>query len=215
MRAVIFANGMMQTWPDGLSVSETEDLIIAADGGLHHCRRWGLVPHLVVGDMDSVEPEALAGLDADRVEIIRHPRRKDATDLELAIGMAAERGADDIVVLGALGARWDMTFANVLLLCAETGDRIRLGIMDGFNEFYCLKGNGEIFLTGRPGDLVSLMPVDGDAAGITLEGLEYPLSNARLGMGSTRGVSNVFTGTSARVALISGALLIVVTRGEG
>ena len=54
MKAVIFANGIMNQWPLGFELCVERDLIIAADGGFNHCRRWNVIPHIVVGDMDSV-----------------------------------------------------------------------------------------------------------------------------------------------------------------
>jgi thiamine pyrophosphokinase len=212
MRAIVFANGTMHTWPEGLSVANENDLIIAADGGLRHCRRWRLVPRMVVGDMDSVDPEALASLDADRTAIIKHPNRKDETDLELAIRLAVANGAEEIIILGALGARWDMTLANVLLMAADDFDAATLRILDGSCELRCLKGRAALTLKGRTGDMVSLLPLAGDAVGVTLEGLEYPLTDARLPMGCSQGVSNVVVGETARVALKSGILLVTITR---
>lgn len=213
MRAVIFANGVMDGWPLGLVVSAEADLIIAADGGLRHCRRWQLPPRLVVGDMDSIDAAELAALEGTATEIIRHPRRKDETDLELALSLAMDRGAAEIIILGALGARWDMTLANVLLLDAGflAGRTVR--ILDGPHDLCCLQGDREITLAGQSGDRLSLLPLSGDAVGVTLDGLEYPLADDRLCVGSTRGVSNVFTGKTARVALKAGTLLITVTRG--
>lgn len=212
MRAVIFANGMMDRWPVGFDISGAEDLILAADGGLRHCRKWGYDPHVVVGDMDSVDPDDLAALDRSTTEIIRHPKQKDETDLELALKVAVERRAGDIVILAALGARWDMTFSNVLLLGASFLKETTVRILDAAHELLCLRGGRKVQLTGRPGDLVSLMPLAGDAKGVTLRGLEYPLENAVLPPGSSLGVSNVFSESTARIELKQGLLLITVTR---
>ena len=212
MRAVIFANGVMERWPVGLVISPAHDLIIAADGGLRHCRKWGFLPCVVVGDMDSVDPADLVALDGVQTEIIRHPARKDETDLELALELAVDRGADDIVVLAALGARWDMTLANVLLLGASFLQKISVRILEASQELVCLQGGRQIVLCGQPGDILSLLPLTGDAVGVTLRGLDYPLENALLPLGTSQGVSNVFTGKTAQVELQQGLLLITVTR---
>lgn len=211
MRAVIFANGQLDPWPAGLKLSPGHDLIIAADGGLKHCRRWGIAPDIVVGDMDSADPEDLAALEASGTEMVRYPTRKDETDLELALKLAIDRGSRDIVVAAALGARWDMTFSNVLLLAAPFLDETTVRLLAASSEIVCLKGGGSLRLTGRPGDLVSLLPLTGDALGVTLSGLAYPLENAVLPMGSSLGVSNAFTEPVATVALRKGRVLITVT----
>ena len=214
MRAIIFANGIMEKWPENLILSEGEDLIIAADGGLGHCRHWQLAPNIVVGDMDSADPNDLAALDSRATKIIRHPRHKDETDLDLAIRLAMDHDTDEIIILGSLGARWDMTFSNLLLMAADAYRNASLCILDGAHEMRCIRGNAKITLTGSPGDLVSLMPLAGDAIGVTLTGLAYPLDNARLPMGCSRGISNRFIDKTATVSVASGTLLIVMIRNR-
>ena len=103
MKTIVFANGVMVERPAGLEDLSSFDLLIAADGGLALCRQFGAVPHILVGDMDSVEKAELERMEAEGVLIVRRPVRKDETDLELALKAALERGADQITVVGALG----------------------------------------------------------------------------------------------------------------
>src|SRR5690606_26406959 len=91
-------------------------LTIAADGGVRVARDYGVPLQAVIGDMDSVEAHELDTLGASGVEILRYPPEKNETDLELALMLAAERGADWIRVLGAMGGRLDQTLANIYLL---------------------------------------------------------------------------------------------------
>lgn len=212
MRAIIFANGILEKWPAGFELAPTTDLIIAADGGTHHCLARGVSPHVVVGDLDSLEPETLADLESKGVEIKAYPPRKDETDLELALQEALDRKASEIIILGALGKRWDMTLANVLVLTAPFLKDVRTRIMDGRQEITCLAGGQKAVFSGRPGDVLSLAPLHGSADGITLSGLEYPLEKATLPLGSTRGISNVFAGRIAAVELRSGCLLVCIAR---
>ncbi len=108
MRAVIFANGSLNS-PVRLS---PEDFIIAADGGTRHCLALGLVPAVVIGDLDLLTPADLETLKARGTRILQFPVRKDFTDLELALQHARTSGADEILILGALGRagtrRWRM-----------------------------------------------------------------------------------------------------------
>ena len=212
MRAIIFANGILEKWPAGFELAPTTDLIIAADGGTHHCLARGVSPHVVVGDLDSLEPETLADLESKGVEIKAYPPRKDETDLELALQEALDRKASEIIILGALGNRWDMTLANVLVLTTPFLKDVRTRIMDGRQEITCLAGGQKAVFSGRPGDVLSLAPLQGSADGITLSGLEYPLEKATLPLGSTRGISNVFAGRIATVELRSGCLLVCIAR---
>ena len=211
MRAIIFANGILEKWPDNFELSPATDLILAANGGTRLCLARKVFPHVVVGDMDSLEPETLADLKSKGVEIKSFPPRKDETDLELALKEALDRKASEMVILGALGKRWDMTLANVLVLTAPFLQGINARILDGRLEITCLGGGQKVVFNGRLGDVLSLSPLHDAAGGITLKGLEYPLKDATLPLGSTRGISNVFTGETAEVELKTGCLLVCVT----
>ena len=65
-------------------------------------------------------------------------------------------------------------------------------------------------LAGRPGELVSLLAVNGPAEGVTTEGLVYPLRGESLEPGSTRGVSNIIASAQARVEVARGVLLAIL-----
>ena len=122
-----------------------------------------------------------------------------------------ERDILDIVILGALGARWDMTFSNVLILAAPLLKRARVRILADYQEIFCLHGGQEADIDGEPGDDVSLLPLGHDAVGVSLDGFEYPLQGETLAFGTTRGVSNVLTVSPGRVRVERGHLLLVIT----
>jgi thiamine pyrophosphokinase len=212
LRIAIFANGELRDPQAALAQLKPDDRLIAADGGLRHLRQLGLIPGWIIGDMDSLASIDLKPLEAKGVEILRHPRRKDQTDLELAMIHAATLGADEIVVYGAFGARWDHTLANMLLgLHAELAD-LSCVFVDGGQRVFVAHGPTRI--EGSPGDMVSLIPVGGDAEGVTTSGLEYPLKDGRLTMGSTLGVSNVLTQPAATLTVRKGQLLVCVSHGS-
>jgi len=210
LRAIVFANGALNDPEPELDQVQPEDLLIAADGGLRHIRALGRQPDVIIGDLDSVEPEAVATLEAAGVEIQRYPARKDFTDLELALLLARERGADDILVLGALGLRWDMTLANLLLPAAARLAPARVRLIDGWQEISLLQAGRQVSLRGRAGDTVSLIPLSGDAHGVITHGLEYPLRDETLLFGATRGISNILLADEAHINLREGLLLCIV-----
>ena len=76
-----------------------------------------------------------------------------------------------------------------------------------------LRGSGALDLDVEVGDLVSLLPVGGDADGVRTRGLRYPLSGERLRLGESRGLSNVVQATPASVSLDGGALLVITIAG--
>ncbi|HWQ12983.1 MAG TPA: thiamine diphosphokinase [Roseiflexaceae bacterium] len=207
MYTVIVANAPAMDAAPYAGRIRAADLVVAADGGALPLLRAGLRPHLVVGDLDSLDAASEAELRALGVELRRYPRAKDKTDLELALLLAAERGADAIDVLGGLGGRWDHTLANVAMLDMPElrGRRVRL--LDGWQTLFVVRDAAAI--EGNRGDTVSLLPLTAEARGVTTRGLLYPLEDATLRYEQARGVSNVLLEPPGRVALREGLLLVV------
>ena len=224
MRAVIFANG---EFPDAGEIADLlrpDDLIVAADGGTQHALTVGVIPHVVIGDLDSLPPDERARVEAAGSQVIHFSPRKDETDLELALLHAAREGATEILVLAALGGRLDQTIANLLLLALPELKGRDVRIVAGAQTAFLIHaghaghggpaGNDGALIEGQPGDTVSLIPLGGDAVGVTAEGLEWPLHEDRLRFGLARGVSNALTAEQARVRVRQGLLLCVVTQAS-
>jgi thiamine pyrophosphokinase len=210
LRAVIFANGTLNDPHQVLAALQAGDTLIAADGGGRHCRALDLTPAVVIGDFDSLSADELARLEMDGARVVHYPARKDFTDLELALQHAVSLGADEILIFGALGARWDQTLANLLLPAAPGLEHVCIRLLDGPQEIVLLRAGEAHTLSGQVGDTVSLVPLGGHAQGITTTGLEYPLMDGTLYFGATRGISNVMLGDQATVRLEDGLLLCTI-----
>jgi thiamine pyrophosphokinase len=208
MRAIIIAAG--QADEDGWErwVRPT-DWIIAADGGAARALQWGLRPDLVIGDMDSLSDGDRAALVQLGCRFVEHPRAKDETDLELALRHAAQGGAQEIVILGALGGRLDHAVSNLLLLALPSLAGLRVRLVDGQRAAMLVRSGESAALEGEPGDLVSLLPLGGDVHGLTTRGLAWSLSDEKLAFGFSRGVSNEMTERTARIEVKEGYLLVV------
>lgn len=209
MRAIIIAGGLPHKNGDPRRWMEEEDLIIGADGGAARALSWGLIPDLVIGDMDSLSGGARETLEGQGCQFIEHPRAKDETDMELALSHAVRQGAQEIVVLGALGGRLDHTLANLLLLALPGLEGITVRIVDGDGEALLVRSGETLHLQGKPGDLVSLLPVGGEVQGVSTNGLAWALQGATLRFGFTRGVSNEMTDSVASIEVQNGYLLVV------
>jgi thiamine pyrophosphokinase len=207
MRAVIIANGIIDGFRPAFF---PDDIVIAVDGGLRHCLELKQRPHILIGDMDSLSPEEIDAVTRSGIPISRYPARKDHTDLELAHHAARSLGAGDIVILGALGARWDMTIANIMLLAAPELAGCRVRILDGMQEISLVQGGETHRFEGNAGDLLSLIPLRAVAQNVCVIGLEYPLNGETLHFSATRGISNVFCDQTATVFLEEGLLLCVI-----
>lgn len=206
---VVVANGEMGHPERLLAVLEHADGVIAADGGADWLLAQRRPADVLVGDLDSISPQALAWLRERGCRIERHRPDKDETDTELALLEAVRLGARRITLLGALGGRIDHEIANVLLLAMPALEGVEAAIYDGRSWLTLLTREG--FVRGAVGDTVSLIPLGGDAEGIVTEGLQYPLRDETLSFGPARGVSNVLTAPQARITLRRGRLLVVHT----
>lgn len=211
MRAVIFCGGQIADREAVRPHLQPADLIIAADAGARHALAFGLVPHLAVGDFDSGGPELQAQLAGMGVPVHQVPVAKDETDTHLAVREALQRGATEIVLLGATGDRLDHTIANVLLLPGLPPGVTAL-IVDAKNVIQLLRAPGRVQLRGAAGEFVSLLPLTPRVQGIHTEGLLYPLHDGTLAWGESRGVSNQLVGEVAAVSAGEGALLIIQAR---
>jgi thiamine pyrophosphokinase len=213
MRVLVFANGEMADSESIQGCVEAADLILCADGGAHHALALGLRPDVVIGDLDSLGEGQRDRLGRAGTRFISHPRSKDETDLELALLYAAEQGAMRITVLCARGGRIDHELGNLLLLVHPRLREIDVRLRSGPQEVRLVCD--EAAFAGAPGDLLSLLPIGGDASGVTTSGLEYPLRDEMLRLGPARGISNVFAVDAPTVRVRSGLLLAVHTRGQG
>lgn len=181
--------------------------VIAADSGVDHALALGLRVDVAIGDFDSVSAVGLDDAAAAGAVVERHPVAKDATDLELALDAALERGARRVHVLGGHGGRLDHLLANALLLASPRYESLELTAQMGTASVTVVRS--EASLTGAVGDTLSLLAVHGPALGVTTAGLRYPLHDEDLHAGSTRGVSNELVTPSATVRLRGGTLLVV------
>ena len=222
MRVVIIANGELSATERLRECWQRADLRIAADGGAANAYRvLGLAPQVVVGDLDSLDEVTRRWLEQNGAEFLAYPPAKDATDLELALHLAVERGAEHVTIVGALGGRVDQFIANVLLLTRvpdrsapifavgeqRAGQSPQVVIADALSEMWMATERATI--EGAVGDTVSLIPIDERVEGIVTENLEYPLRAETLVRGSTRGISNRLTAPRGEVQWRKGLLLIV------
>jgi thiamine pyrophosphokinase len=181
------------------------ETIVAADGGLDRALELGLDVDVVIGDLDSVSDEALEAAEATGARVVGHPEAKDATDLELALDEAVALGARRVLVVTSADGRLDHLLGSLLLLGSERYADLELDALVGGAIVHVVRGARR--LSGARGELVSLLALGGPATDVSTDGLEYPLAGETLEPGSSRGISNVFAATEARVVVGGGVLL--------
>lgn len=212
MTVLVFANGDIGT-PDWIRpLLAHADLVIAANGGIRHLLALQHTPDVLIGDMDSLPAAVKQMLARGEIQHINHPPAKDETDLELALLYAAEQNSGTIQIIGGLGGRLDQTLANILLLVHPALDGQRVEFITEYETAWLVKEGTEI--RGRRGDIVSLIPLEGDAYLEQTMGLRWPLNHDVLLFGPARGISNEMTADVATVRLSAGKLLCIHIRQE-
>jgi thiamine pyrophosphokinase len=213
-RAAIVLAGGDAVEPTLRSRLAGDAVVIAADSGLHQAEPLGLHVDYVVGDLDSADADAVERARLAGAIVERHPAEKDATDLELAFDVARDRGVQAITVVGGAGGRLDHFLANIAVLASGRFADLVVDAYVGSAYLVVLQGGRAPHpIIGAPGSLVTLLPVGGDACGITTAGLQYALHSATLRPGTSRGVSNVLVAGTASVELEHGTLLMVQPDG--
>ena len=206
MRALIYTGGNI----DPQNITEHpkgDDLCIAADGGYKNARALGEMPHLLLGDFDSLgECEV-----PDSVERLQVPAQKDFTDTHLAVDTAIKKGASEIVIIGGLDGRLDHTLSNLAILEDLWKKRIHAVITNGFNRVRYLHATST--LLARSGfRYVSLLALSEKVKGVSIEGCKYPLKNATLNRSFQYAVSNEIIGNCALISVRKGGVYIVESR---
>ena len=189
------------------------DCMIAADSGMNFLYLNGIVPDIIAGDFDSVEDESLDEFSGmSEVEVLRLNPIKDDTDTEFVIREAIRRGAKEIIVLGATGTRLDHVLANVHLLGIGLEENISIQLVEKNNRIRMIDNCIEIKKTKQYGNFVSVLPVKGDAKGVSLEGMKYPLKDAEIACFSSLGISNEIKSETAKLSVKQGILLVIESR---
>ncbi len=207
---LIFANGSLDYSPGLAALLEKTAFIIAADGGANHCQRFNITPDILLGDLDSIDPANLARYKRKGVAVAQYPTRKDATDLELALDLAAEQDPRPIWLAGALGGRWDMSLANIMVAASDKYKGKKIFLLGQDCSMHILHPGKIYDISGMPAQKISLLPLKNDAHGVTLSGFEYPLDKQKISFGSSIGVSNILKTGRATVQHDKGVLLCVL-----
>lgn len=184
------------------------DLFVCADGAGHPYDALPRLPDVVIGDFDSLAGRIIDGRDGPRY---LHIEAQDTTDSEKALIYVAEHGYEEAVLIGAVGWRLDHTLYNCQLLERFAGE-LRMCIVGPWADAVRIGGGESVEWSLPLGTRFSLLPLDGTARGVTLEGAEYPLLGDTLETGAFATVSNRVAVTPLLITVGEGSLLAMVDR---
>ena len=186
---------------------EKGDLVIAADAGYLIAKEMGVTPDIVLGDFDTLGEENIP----EGIECMRVPAEKNDTDTQLAVSVAIERGAGEIVIIGGLSGRIDHTLSTLAILedlWERKEGRIYATLTDGKNRVRFIRNSGTI-LPRSQYRYFSLIAADETVKGITLDGCKYPLKNGRISRRHQWAVSNEIVGNCALTEFKRGGVWVI------
>jgi len=201
---VLIANSEIDLSEKLLLEIKAAQAIIAVDGGLLHCKTYGLIPDFIVGDLDSVSSDLLEHFPLTPKKI--YPCEKDKTDLELSVELALSLTPNVIRIFGGLGGRVDHLLANINLLASHPG---KLFLESQKQKLFVI--NEEIVLEVSISQTLSLIPLNGPVYGVTTKGLKWELSKATLDQ-NFMSISNVALTELIMIKVEKGNLLCCLNR---
>lgn len=175
-------------------------ILAAADGGATKTLRLGHLPEAVIGDLDSLDPEARAAIPPDRVHRIPE---QETTDFDKCLSAIR---APLVLAVGFTGARLDHELAALSTLVAQAARPVvLLGAEDAV-----FVAPEEIALDIGAGTRVSLFPM-AEVTGRS-EGLRWPVAGLRLAPGGRIGTSNVAVKDRVRLTFSARRMLVLLPR---
>lgn len=210
MRVCIILNGEIKNYGyiKNIIYKNNYDYIICADGGANHSYKMDINPDYIIGDLDSISSKIIEFYKLKDVKFEKFPSKKDETDTEICVYLARRLNAKEIDFIGALGGRLDHMIANINLLYYVRNKGIHTKIISEDEDIH-IAINEEITINGDIGDMISVIPVNGDAKGVTLKKLEYPLNNYDMKFSLPLGISNVMLDEKCSIKVEQGSLIII------
>ncbi len=205
-KAYILIHGNLSKIPELKGKISSKDLLICADGAAEFAYSQGIIPHMIIGDLDSISTQVRSHFEKTTTLWQKFPREKDNTDADLAIQYALDKQVDEIIIFGLFGDRIDHMLSNIFHI-SEIAQNKPCRMIEGNMDMYIVRD--KVILNGKKGDELSLIPLKGDCERITTRGLYYPLQQEDIPFGSTRGISNVFLKEKVEIQIRSGVLLVV------
>lgn len=213
-KVVVVLNGELKGNKEGYKklIGGKDVFFIAADGGALLLESIGFLPHVIIGDFDSLTKAQYQRYEKLGAKIVKCPVEKDETDGELALQYCQERGFNNIVIIGFAGGRLDQQLANIFLLeyafrngmtafIKEPG--LEMGIIEREKIFFRKIGAG-----------LSLIPLDEKVSGVTITGCKYLLEAGSLLRYKTRGISNIIEQEKAVITVERGLLLYILNQSK-
>ena len=189
------------------------DVILAADSGMDFLYRTKILPDIIVGDFDSVDPEVLEFFrEHEEIDICALNPVKDDTDTEFAIRESIRRGATEITIIGGTGTRLDHVLGNIAILGQGFVQDRHIFLLDEHNRIRLIQKECRIKKEEQYGKYVSVVSFCGVARGVSESGVFYPLDHVDLQPFTSLGISNEIVDEEAVITVEDGTLIVIESK---
>jgi thiamine pyrophosphokinase len=202
-RALILANGESPSARLFNQIHNSDDWFVCADGGANHAARFGKMPHLIIGDLDSITDETLELFKKARIKKLKE---QNSTDLEKAFTITIRKGYTDIIVLGATGGRLDHAIGNLSAL-AKFSRSANIKFIDNSGVFIPVGRSLELNIPVKT--TISLLPLS-RCSNIITTGLKWNLKNESLQLGQRESTSNIVASSPVTIHVSRGDLILYI-----
>ena len=203
-KCIIIANGRSpEKQTVNYFVKKGFSTIICADGGANSAMKLGIIPHYIIGDLDSIKKETIKYY-KNKVTIKKYKRQND-TDVEKCLKFAIKNGYEEVVLLGVTGDRLDHTICN-LGIVIKFYQKIKISLIA--EKSILVPTNKFIKLISKAGETISIYAFN-NTTKITSKGLKYKLNNTHLPFGERESTSNVSIGKEV-ILNVKGGIIFVI-----
>ena len=205
MRAFVFGGG--EIFPEYIEEKVQEgDVVVCADSVYQNALAMGVKVDVLVGDFDS-----LNDVPDGKFELVRVPAEKDQTDTQLAVDIALERGADEIIIVCSTSGRADHAISAMAILEYLYEKRVPAVLVNGQNRVRFVRDGGTIIVRSAY-KYFSVLTLDKIAKKVSIEGGKYPLVKKDIGRGFQFAVSNEIVKNAALITVKKGSVYIIESR---
>lgn len=209
-RAVIVSGGTVDRETAAKILGESYEWLIGVDRGLGFLYEEEILPTHIVGDFDSIDEKILVYYkERNDIPIREFNPVKDASDTEIALKLAMELGAKEIILLGATGTRIDHVWANVQTLVLAKKQNVNAYIMDNHNRIRIIDGETHLRREEAYGKYFSLFSLSGIVEDLSITGAKYPLEHHTLYPHDSLCVSNQIAEEEAVITFPEGFLVLI------
>ena len=205
MRAFVFGGG--EIYPEYIEERpNSDDIVICADSGYKNALSMKVKVNILVGDFDSI-----GRIPDDIDEIVKVPIEKDKTDTQLAVDIALERGAEEIIIICSTSGRADHALSAMAILEKLWDKRVPATVVNGQNRVRFIRDSGTIIIRSAY-KYFSVVTLDKVAKKVSIDGGKYPLLKKDISRGEQFAVSNEIVKNAALITVKKGSVYIIESR---